>query len=367
MKLLYITNQICGSAGLERVLSIKASYLTDSLNYEIHILTLNQGDTPLFYDFSKKITHHDVTAKGNPLQYFINYKKGIKSTIKKVNPDVISVCDDGLKGLLLPYIIGKPCPMVYERHVSKNIEVQKDKINSIKKIATSLKFKLMNLGANSYDKFIVLTNGNLSEWGKVNNKIVIPNPISFYPEKDDLSTLTNKTVLVVGRQCYQKGYDNLLKIWKQVNSKHPEWKLKVFGKIQEGEPYTVLAKQLNIVDSVMFYKPIKNIKEEYKKASIYAMSSRFEGFGMVLIEAMAYGVPCVSFDCPHGPSDIIKDQSTGFIVENNNTAVFSSRLNQLIEDIELRKQMGLKSREKAKIYLPNKIVPLWDNLFKELI
>lgn len=367
MKLLYITNQVCGSAGLERVLSIKASYLTDSLGYEIHILTLNQGDTPLFYDFSKKIIHHDITAKGNPILYFINYRKGIKNLIKKIQPDVISVCDDGLKGLLLPYIIGKPCPMVYERHVSKNIEIQKDKISSLKKISTTLKFKLMNLGANSYDKFIVLTNGNLSEWTKVNKKIVIPNPISFYPDKNDLSELSNKTVLVVGRQCYQKGYDNLLKIWQEVNSKHPEWKLKIFGKIQEGEPYNDLAKQLNISDSVTFYKPIKNINEEYKKASIYAMTSRFEGFGMVLIEAMAYGVPCVSFDCPFGPSDIIENHSTGFIVENNNTSGFSLKLNKLIEDFELRKQMGLKSREKAKVYLPNKIVPLWDNLFKELI
>jgi len=141
LKLLYITNSIYGAGGLERVLSIKATYLVDKLGYEIHIITLNQKGLPLFYNFSNKILHHDLRVTGNIFEYFKSYKRGLKDIIKKINPDIISVCDDGLKGFFLPYILGKPCAMIYERHASKNIFKTSDSPNYIQKI----KFKIINI------------------------------------------------------------------------------------------------------------------------------------------------------------------------------------------------------------------------------
>ena len=88
-KLFYITNQICGPGGLERVLSIKASYLADYMNYEVHILSLNQGDQALFYNFSENINHHDVSLIGNSLEYIWNYRRKIRKIIKEVEPDII--------------------------------------------------------------------------------------------------------------------------------------------------------------------------------------------------------------------------------------------------------------------------------------
>ncbi|SFW16710.1 glycosyltransferase family 4 protein [Cellulophaga fucicola] len=365
MKLLYITNQICGSGGLERVLSIKASYLTENLNYDVHILTLNQGNTSLFYDFSEKITYHDVTAKGNPLQYFINYRKGIKEIIKKINPDVISVCDDGLKGLLLPYIIGKPCPMVYERHASKNIEIKKDNLKVLDQLKRKIMFKLMDIGAAKYDTFVVLTNGNTKEWN-LQNMVVIPNPLSFFPEKEQLSSLANKNVLAVGNHGFQKGYDRLLQSWKIVLEKYPDWILNIYGKIDEDKKHIKLAEHLGISKNVFVHQPVKNIETKYKEASIYVMSSRSEGFGMVLIEAMAYGVPCISFDCPSGPKDIIDDKKDGFLIKNGDISTFSSKICSLIKDYDLRKKMGLNARIKSEKYLTKNIIPIWDTLFKGL-
>lgn len=364
IKLLYIVNRIDGPGGLERVLSIKASYLTDNYDYTVHILTLNQDTNNLFYDFSKKIQYHNIKVGGNAFSYLKSYKKGIREKIKEITPDIILVCDDGLKGLLFPLVIGKPCPLIYERHVSKNAELQVKTPNIYQKTITWLKFKLMNFGAKQYDKFVVLTNGNKKEWD-LKNITVIPNPLSFYPSTP--SSVNNKNVIAVGKQCFQKGYDRLLKAWVLVHESYPEWTLNIYGTINKNENLEALAKTLKISKSVNFHKPVKNIAEKYQESSIYVMSSRYEGFGMVLTEAMAYGVPCVSFNCPYGPSDIINNGEDGFLVPNGNINNLGEKIKTLVKDNELRKKLGSNARQNVKNYLPEFVVKQWDMLFKELL
>lgn len=363
-KLLYITNKTFGPGGLERVLSIKASHLADHLDYEVHIVTLDQGKAEMFYDFSPNIIHHDIITGSNSIRLLINYIKGLRKVVKKIKPDIISVCDDGLKGFFVPLLIGKPCPMIYERHVSKNIEIKSLKPSLISKISTSLKFGLMNFGGKWYDNFVVLTNGNLKEWNLKNLK-VIPNPLSFYPEQQ--SSLNNKRVLAVGKQSYQKGYDRLLQSWKLVTDKHPDWMLDVYGTINKKEGLDTLANNLGVSEMVNFYEPVRNIADKYQEASIYVMSSRYEGFGMVLTEAMAYGVPCVSFDCPHGPSDIITDKEDGVLIEKDNIQALAGGIMFLINSEEDRKRMGNKARNSVKRYLPESVVNEWDQLFVNLM
>jgi glycosyltransferase involved in cell wall biosynthesis len=362
MKLLYITNGIKGAAGLERVLAIKASYLADVLGYEVHILVLNHNNAPLFYEFSSKIILHDITVFGNPFQYLKKYILGIKNVVNKIQPDIISVCDDGLKGFFLPKLVSKKIPIIYERHVSKVIEIG---VNSsfFKKAMVSIKFLIMNYLAKSFDKFIVLTDDNISEWNLKNIK-VIANPLSFYPKQSAL--LNNKKVIAVGKQGIQKGFDRLLHSWKIVHYNHPDWELSIYGKHEPKANLVSLAKQLKIENSVSFYEPVKNIEEKFLESSIFAFSSRFEGFGMVLIEAMACGVPCVSFDCPCGPSSIIKENKDGFLVANGDTVAFAEKLLELIQNDEKRKLMGSAAKENGKRYLPEIIMSQWDTLFKEL-
>lgn len=117
---------------------------------------------------------------------------------------------------------------------------------------------------------------------------------------------------------------------------------------------------------LFFFEPEKNILSKYLQSSIYVMSSRFEGFGMVLIEAMACGVPCVSFDCPFGPSDIIKNNEDGFIVENGNSEALAEKLNLVIEDDSLRKDFGVNAKQNVKRFLPEIILKQWVELFKEV-
>lgn len=364
MRILYITNQISGAAGLERVLSVKASYLADNFQYDVHIATLNQGNDSLFFDFSKKIKLHDIRVEGNFFQYVKQYILGLKAIVDSLKPDVICVCDDGLKAFFLPFFLSKPCPMVYERHVSKHIEIKTDSESFLKKLKSKLIFSLMEGLARSFTRFVVLTHGNTLEWN-LKNLVIIPNPLSFYPEA--VSSLQNKTVIAVGKHSFQKGYDRLLQSWKLVNQRNPDWKLAIYGTIDQNQGLIALAEHLEIEKSVEFYPPAKDIEKQFLEASVFVLSSRYEGFGMVLIEAMACGVPCVSFDCPHGPKDIITHNQDGYLVQNGDVNGLAVSINQLIENSSLRESMGRTARVNVNRFLADTVMKQWDELFKELI
>lgn len=363
IKLLYITNGINGAGGLERVLSVKASYLAEHYDYEVTILSLNDNDNDPFYTFSDKIKMLSIPVAGNPINYILSYKKGIQETVKQLKPDVIAVCDDGLKGFFIPQLLKTKIPIIYERHVSKEIEMN-DSFPIWKKGLIQLKWRLMERLASSFAKFVVLTNENTKEWSSLKNLEVIPNPLSFYPKQS--STLQNKKVIAVGKQSYQKGYDRLLNSWKIVNERHPDWQLEIYGTIAPEFHLADLAHDLRIEKSVFFFPPEKDIQSKYLEASLYVMSSRFEGFGMVLIEAMACGVPCVSFDCNYGPSDIIENEVDGFVVQNGDCDSLANSINELISNEALRIDMGTKAKDNVKRFLPETIVQQWDQLFRSL-
>lgn len=364
MKLLYITNGINGSGGLERVLSIKASFLAEKYGYEVVILCLNNGHKDPFYTFSDKIKMLSIDVCGNPLHYVRAYTKGIKNIVESINPNIISVCDDGLKGFFVPKIISCKLPIIYERHVSKEIEMN-DSFSFWKKLAIKLKWHLMEFLAKSFSAFIVLTNGNTKEWPSLKNMQVIPNPLSFFPEES--SNLENKKVLAVGKQSYQKGYDLLLKAWQLVQQQHPDWKLEIYGKKDSSQNLDVLANQLGVNTAVSFFDPEKNIQEKYLESAVYVMSSRYEGFGMVLIEAMACGVPCVAFDCNYGPSDIIADNEDGLIVPSGDFTSLANAMITLMNSFNSRVIMGNKAKQNVKRFLPDVVVGQWDSLFNKIM
>ncbi len=363
MKLLYITNGINGAGGLERVLSVKASYLAEQYNYGVTILSLNNNDSNPFYQFSNKINFVSIKVQGNVLNYIKYYTKGLQEQVDAIQPDIVCVCDDGLKAFFIPQFLRTKAPIIYERHVSKEIEMTENS-HSFKKNIVKLKWFLMRLLAPSFSKFIVLTKGNVQEWKALKNVHIIPNPLSFFPNQS--SRLQNKKVIAVGKQGYQKGYDRLLNAWKLVHEKQPDWELEIYGTIKEEYKLQELAYELGIGNVVHFYPPEKDIQTKYLDASIYVMSSRFEGFGMVLIEAMACGLPCISFDCPHGPADVISNNEDGFLVDNGDCRQLAEAIITLIEDEASRVKMGRNAKENVKRFMTALVVQEWDILFKML-
>jgi glycosyltransferase involved in cell wall biosynthesis len=214
-----------------------------------------------------------------------------------------------------------------------------------------------------FNSFVVLTKGNLLEWNSSNLE-VIPNPLGFFTKSK--STSKRKRVIAVGTHSHNKGFDLLLIAWKRVIESFPDWELFIFGKYDRDETFLKLARALQIEDSVCFSSPVVSIEEEYLKSSILVFPSRSEGFGMVLIEAMSCGLPCVAFDCPHGPADIISNGVDGILVPAEDYQALATSLQSLMGDEKLRITMGNAARQNVVKYLPENVLPIWDELFKSI-
>src|SRR5690606_29989769 len=155
------------------------------------------------------------------------------------------------------------------------------------------------------------------------NSVVIPNSVWFSaPEQ---STLTNKKVIFSGRQILVKGIDLLIDIWEKVHKKHPDWTLEIYGEKSDEFNVQSAINQKGLTNSVFIFEPVSDIYKKYCEASMLLLTSRFESFGLVLIEAMSCGLPCVSFDTPTGPSSVIENNKNGFLIPCFDTELFSKK------------------------------------------
>lgn len=209
------------------------------------------------------------------------------------------------------------------------------------------------------DAFVVLTDEDRKAWGNVPNIHVIPNFITDIPSVQ--SSCQNKTVVAVGRYTWQKGFDMLLRAWRKVEDVRQDWQLKIVGAGDSSE-YSCFAQELQL-KCVEFSGPVKDVNEVFGQSSIMAFSSRYEGFGMVLIEAMACGVPTVSFACPCGPSDIISDGIDGYLVPDFDVDVFADRLLSLMLADKERSVMGSRARDNMMRFRQVDVMRRWMALF----
>lgn len=243
-----------------------------------------------------------------------------------------------------------------------------------------------------FDKLVILSHYELLRWGKYHKNIsVIPN---FLPEIPRISTNhAQKVILSVGRLSQEKGFSRLLDVWKilqdSINSQDfiksiksqeyinshdftklsqdlSEWRLVIVGDGVLKPQIEQKIKMLNLQNSVILKPFTKNIEREYLNASIYAMASHFEGFGMALAEASSYALPCIAFDVATGPSDIISHDKSGFLIANNDLQDYADKLTALMCDVSLRKRFGSEARKIAKEkFSKENIMKLWESLFEK--
>lgn len=361
MKILYITPILNGEGGVQKILSIKTDYFIEKFDYQIDILTQNNGNTNLFFDFNKKIGLHDMILKGNKIAIWLQYKKQLQHYVNLLNPDCIVVCDFGLKGFLVPFLIKTKKPVIFEAHGSLYNESQYYKVTFLSKLGRQIKYCYRDFCVKKYDVFVALSKESLKEW-TVKKGVIIPNPITV--NDNSTADYSSKKVIVVARHSYEKGIDRLLQIWKKVLQKHTDWKLEIYGAEDKSLKLKSLASELNISDSTYFYEPVKEIEKKYLESSIYAMTSRSEGFPMVLLEAMSYGLPVVAFDCPIGPRSIIANNKDGFLINDGDIEQFALKINELIENENLRETMGLSAKKTVEKYDIETIMNQWKELFE---
>ncbi|MET9379161.1 glycosyltransferase family 4 protein [Streptomyces sp. NPDC003035] len=213
------------------------------------------------------------------------------------------------------------------------------------------------------DRMLALTREDADLWirQRFDHVGAMPNPLPFFPEEP--SPRTAKVVVSIGRLHEEKGVDLLLEAWSEVAPRHPEWTLRLYGSGEEEAALRKQTEQLGLTSSVEFMGRTSDVPGALKDSSLFALSSRGEGFPLALMEAMATAVPCVAFDVAPGVREIITDGENGLIVPPGNTAEFARKLDRLISDKELRDRMGEQARTDIQRYSTDEIVARWENLF----
>ena len=193
----------------------------------------------------------------------------------------------------------------------------------------------------------------------------LPNTVrEIEPPRADLSA---KRIFAAGRYTPQKGYDYLIHAFAPVARAHPDWELKICGHGHTKKRLQARIDEEGIGEQATLAGPTDDVPGEMAQASIYALSSRFEGFPLVLVEAMSKGMACVAFDCPTGPADIIDDHRNGLLVPAKDVEGLTAALMEMIEDEELRRRCGDAALETARDYTMAAIGPKWDEMLQALL
>ena len=219
------------------------------------------------------------------------------------------------------------------------------------------------------DAFVVLTEQDREHYGRVlKGKApplhVIPNTVRPLPgAKADLAA---KTVYAAGRFRYQKGFELLIPAWEATAKAHPDWTLRLRGRGHLETRYRGLIETHGLEDSVVIEGPAEDIGSDMADSAVFVLSSRFEGFPLILLEAMSKGMGIVSFDCPTGPADIVDDHRNGLLVPHEDVEGLSRAIREIVEDEELRRRMAAEAVGTAEQYTIEAIGPRWVELLEGL-
>lgn len=380
MKIVYIIDTLSSKGGAERIISEKMNYMAAHYDYDVSIITCYQfpESMPNCYYLSDKVRQINLCIPLH-LQYKHPYpqrfwdrwnlnrqlRKKLQETIESIKPDII---------IGVGYVLGDiVCRIKYQ--ATKIIEAHEARIftktfylhqnnspltNLYFKISRQLYLRTIEKNA---DIIITLTKEDAQNWQKAKRVEIIPN-FSVMPISK-LSDCEAKRVIAVGRLEWQKGYDRLLNIWKLVSVKHPDWQLDIFGEGAQESNLKNTIKEAH-VSNIAIHPFTNNISQEYASSSICVLTSRFEGFSLVLLEALRHGLPCVSFDCPYGPKNLIDDEKCGYVIENENINFFAEKLSFLMDHTETRKLFGHAAINKAQSYQIDTIMDQWRQLFESL-
>ncbi len=384
MKIHFLVFDIFGMGGTGRTVLNVANYLAQN-QYDIEIISVFRHRNKGFFEIDPRIkitVLHDIVERDkNRVDLktkFANKLSKMKSRL--IHPDdeahhffsaltdikmynYIKSIDSGI------LITTRPSFNIFAtKYANKGIPIVGQEHLNFQIYPNGLKKSIMD----SYPKLdylITLTDDDTADYQKLFEGASlqirkITNSVP--PLNGKYSNLEEKVIMAAGRLAPQKGFDLLIESFRTVVDKHPDWKLKIFGFGREKNNLQDLIHRHGLYNNVMLMGPTKNIDIELSNSSIYALSSRFEGFGMVIVEAMQCGVPVVSFDCPKGPAEIIRNNQDGLLIKDGDVDAFAEGLKVLIEDKEKRKRFAKLGLKNVKRYEIKNIGRLWEELIKEL-
>lgn len=369
MKIAFIISSVCDRGGVERIIIDRANYLASEGHEVTIICTAQNKQSGIAYpiDSNINVIVSDMyfcpgcTIISNPIGFFrkyLEYRRMIKSFVNQIicglQPDIVTM------NTYSPVEICSKVPVVVESHSIRGSEYW----NPIKEYALRKIVK-------KADVTVSLTERDALKWKEARRVEVIPNFTNVTPEK--ICDYSSHKALAIGRLGNQKGFDMLIDAWKIVNRYHQDWILDIFG---EGALKQKLQKRISdnqLGHSVRLCGNTNCVEKEFASHSVFVLSSRFEGFALVLIETITCGTPCVAFDCPTGPAEIITNGDNGLLIPYEKLSP-KERIEKLAEGIiymiehpEERIRLGERGMNSIKQFNRDLIMKRWDDLYSSII
>ena len=378
MKILIIHRSFALVGGAERVIIDKANYLSRQ-GHEVMLVSYEQGQHSLPYALQQNVKFIDLDcrfftlAKYSILTRLLKFlrlkrklKASLKHTITDYSPNVVVLASDWQFLISIVLSAAGSIPVIAEFHNAYDFITKKigDVKNGVKAKLTGFYYRSSLKHFEQCACLVSLTENDARHWrNHSKHVVVIPNPVTLYPESINDIPKEDGRILCVGRLNDQKRIDRLITAFSMLADNYPNWHVDVFG---EGDKKDVLQEQINschLQNRFFLHEPTKTIYDEYKKSQFLVLSSAYEGRPLVLIEAMACGLPCVSFDCPSGPAEIIDDGTTGLLAVKDDVIDLATKMEWMMIHDNERYEMGRNARMAAEVYKPSNIMHKWENLY----
>ena len=377
MKLIYCIASVHHPGGMERVLLNKLRWFVRQGGYDLTVVTTDQQGLPPFYGFPPEVrmidldinytADNDKLAPVKILGYFRRrriHRKRLTALLMQEKADIVISLYPSESSFIPRIKDGSK--KVLELHYNKFFRLQYNR-RGLLGLADRFRTWQDERIVRRFDKFVVLTQEDAGYWGALPNLEVIPNAAlsrsRFFAEPQK-----SRRVMAVGRLDYQKGFDRLIDAWAQLSAGlRQTWRLDIYGQGEWEEKLRRQIARLDLDGSVHIYPPTKSIVEEYTSSALLAMGSHYEGFPMVMIEAMSCGLPVVTFDYPCGPKDIVCDGENGLMVKEGDVPALARALERLMTDDDFRVRLGEAARSISETYSENKIMTQWIQCFQKIL